>query len=85
MLQLTPPLLWQMVPAVLLIPFNADLRISLAVQRFLSLVFSVLQLELSGRSGVAMEVPCHGCCCCSCSCWDYCSKRTPCIMHKGWV
>ena len=46
----------QMVPTVLLIPFNADLHISLAVQRFLSVFFCILQLDLSGRSGVAIEV-----------------------------
>ncbi len=46
----------QMVPTVLLIPFNADLHISLAVRRFLSVFFCILQLDLSGRSGIAIEV-----------------------------
>ena len=46
----------QMVPTVLLIPFNADLRISLAVRRFLRVFFCIVQLDLSGRNGITLEV-----------------------------
>jgi hypothetical protein len=45
-----------MVPTVLLIPFNADLRISLAVRRFLRVFFCIVQLDLSERNGITLEV-----------------------------